>query len=202
MKRPFLADTNLRLLSLILAVALALCLCGCRTTAGTDHDQIVKAAIDLANSYTRLERYEDALSVYDRALLEADDYRLNFNKAVTLSLLGQNSQAAALCADSFDRYPYVIAFKTAQARYLRLAGENTLSRDAYEKVLELNPYDRQTRSQLIEDLISDGENKLAYENALVMWNQGYRDAKTVGYLYSLDESRWETVYRQLNPTGQ
>ena len=65
-------------------------LCACRTTAGTDHDQIVRSSIDLADSYISLSRYDDALAVYDKALSEADDYRLYFNKAITLSLLGQN----------------------------------------------------------------------------------------------------------------
>ena len=172
-------------------------LCACRTTAGTDHDQIVRSSIDLADSYISLSRYDDALAVYDKALSEADDYRLYFNKAITLSLLDQNIEAANLCSECFERYPHIIAFKIAQAKYLRLAGEKALSRNAYAVVLELNPYDRDTRKQLTDDLIEDGENALAYEHALIMWNQGYRDEKTIGYLYKLEPEKWETVFNQI-----
>ena len=164
---------------------------------GSDHDQIVRSAIDLANSYSSLAQYENALDVYDRALAQAEDYRLYYNKALTLSLLEQNTQAAQLCAWGFDNYPSIISFKIAQAEYLRLSGENTQSRNAYAEALELNPYDRKTRSKLIENLIEDGETSLAYENALVLWNQGYRDEQTVEYLYRLDEERWKGVYSQI-----
>ena len=153
-----MADTRRIAFLFVLAIIL---LCGCRSTTGTDHDQIVKASIDLADSYTRLSRYEDALNVYDRALEQAEDYRLYYNKAITLSYLGRNDEAAELCAWGFDNYPHIIAFKTAQAFYLRLAGEKSLSREAYLQALELNPYDRDTRTRLIEDLIQDGETQLA-----------------------------------------
>ena len=173
------------------------CLCACRTTTGTDHDQIVKASIDLADSYVSLSRYEDALSVYDRALGQADDYRLYYNKAIVLSSLGRNLEAARLCSESFERYPDIISFKIAEGNYLRLAGDNSGSYSAYLKELELNPYDRETRVILIDCLIEDGQSQIAYEQALLMWNQGYRDEKGIEYLYTLQPNNWETLYFQI-----
>ncbi len=196
MKRLYWADAK-RLLAALLLVTAVVSLCSCRTTAGTDHDQIVKASIELADLYVRLQRYDDALSVYDRALQEADDYRLYYNKALVLSTLGQNSDAANLCSECFERYPQIISFKIAQARYLRLAGEKSLSRNAYLTALELDPFDRETRAKLIEDLIEDGESDKAYEQALTMWEQGYRDERTIRYLYALEPDKWRNVFHQI-----
>ena len=173
------------------------CLCACRTTTGTDHDQIVKASIDLADSYVSLSRYEDALSVYDRAIEQADDYRLYYNKAIILSDLGRNLEAARLCSESFDRFSDILSFKIGEAKYLRLAGDNSGSYSAYLKALELNPSDRDTRIRLIDNLIEDGQNQMAYDQALLMWNQGYRDEKGIEYLYTLQPNNWEILYFQI-----
>ncbi|MBO6000890.1 MAG: hypothetical protein J6P81_03785 [Spirochaetales bacterium] len=195
MKRRCSADKK-RIALLILITAL-FCLCACRTTTGTDHDQIVKAAINLADSYTSLSRYEDALSVYDRAIEQADDYRLYYNKAIILSSLGRNLEAARLCSESFERFSDIISFKVAEAKYLRLAGDNSGSYSAYLKELELNPYDRETRIRLIDNLIEDGQNQMAYDQAILMWNQGYRDEKGIEYLYTLQPNNWEVLYFQI-----
>ena len=195
MKRRCSAD--FRRIALLILVTAMFCLCACRTTTGTDHDQIVKSAINLADSYVSLSRYEDALSVYDRAIAQADDYRLYYNKAIILSSLGRNLEAARLCSESFERYDHIISFKTAEAKYLRLSGDNSDSYNAYLKVLELNPYDRETRIRFIDNLIEDGQNQIAYEQALTMWNQGYRDEKGIEYLYTLQPNNWETLYFQI-----
>ena len=193
MKRLSLADS--KILSILLILALCLCLCACRTTAGTDHDQIVRSAIDLAGSYIKLSRYEDALDVYNRALEQANDYRLYYNKAIVLSNLGRNMEAAQICGESFEQFPHIIKLKTAQAHYLRLAGATSDSYNAYQHVLELNPYDRDTRMLYIDYLIEDGQKQIAYEQALIMWDQGYRDEKTIGYLYTLQPNSWQNVYK-------
>lgn len=193
MKRLFSADS--RPFAILMILALCLCLCACRTTAGSDHDQIVKSAIDLADSYIRLSRYEDALAVYDRALEQANDYRLYYNKAIVLSNLDRKMDAAKLCAESFEQFPHIIRLKTAQAHYLRLAGATADSYAAYQQALELNPYDRETRMLYIDYLIEDGQKQIAYEQALTMWNQGYRDEETVNYLYTLQPNAWQNVYR-------
>ena len=192
MKRLFSADSKTAFILTILA--LCLCLCACRTTAGTDHDQIVRSAIDLADSYIRLSRYEDALGVYDRALEQANDYRLYYNKAIVLSGMGRNMEAAVLCSESFELFPHVIKLKTAQAYYLRLAGATSDSYNAYRQALELNPYDRDTRKLFIENLIGDGQKQTAYEQALIMWDQGYRDKETMEYLYALQPNAWQNVH--------
>ena len=54
------------------------------------------------------------------------------------------------------------------------------------------------RPSLLElNVLEDGESALAYEHALIMWNQGYRDEKTIGYLYRLEPEKWETVFNQI-----
>lgn len=195
MKRRCLAD--FRRIALLILIPLLFLLCACRTTTGTDHDQIVKASIDLADSYVSLSRYEDALSVYDRAIEQADDYRLYYNKAIVLSALGRNLEAARLCSESFERFDDIISFKIAEAKYLRLAGDNAGSYSAYLTELERNPYDRETRIRLIDDLIGDGQDQMAYDQALLMWNQGYRDEKGIKYLYTLQPDNWEILYYQI-----
>ncbi|MBO4716544.1 MAG: tetratricopeptide repeat protein [Spirochaetales bacterium] len=53
---------------LVMAAISLLCLSSCRTTSGSEHDQIVRTAIDLANTYLEAGQPEKALDVYDRAL--------------------------------------------------------------------------------------------------------------------------------------
>ena len=76
---------------------------------------MVRTSIDLAQAYASTGQYAKALEVYDRALLEADDYRLYYNKAIVLSDLGRNDDAARLCGSSFERYPDIMALKEAEA---------------------------------------------------------------------------------------
>jgi hypothetical protein len=47
----------------------------------------------------------------------------------------------------------------------------------------------------IDYLIEDGQKQIAYEQALIMWDQGYRDEKTIGYLYTLQPNSWQNVYK-------
>ncbi len=180
------------------AIIMAVCLCACRTTSGSEHDQIVRTAIDLADAYVARGMSEEALDVYDRALAQADDYRLYFNKALILTSGSLNDEAVLLCAEAFEKYPYILQFKKLQAYNSRIAGNLEAAGSAYLEVLELNPYDSVTRGQLIETLIEAGQSEKAYEQALILWNQGFSDKQTVGYLYSLKPEVWENVYRQLN----
>lgn len=199
MKRQSSAD-NVFIIAAMLAVAVfSMLFTSCRTTSGSEHDQIVRTAIDLANAYTEVNRLEDALDVYDRALAAADDYRLYFNKALILSGLGRNQDAAQLCADGFEKYPYIIKFKAAQAEFLYTAGDTDLAFEVYNEILDLNPYDTVTRKLLIERLMESGQTASAYDQALILWNHGYRDKDTVGYLYSVQSDVWRSVYNQLNP---
>ncbi|MBO4423957.1 MAG: tetratricopeptide repeat protein [Spirochaetales bacterium] len=184
---------------LVMAAISLLCLSSCRTTSGSEHDQIVRTAIDLANTYLEAGQPEKALDVYDRALEQADDYRLYFNKALILSDIGRNSEAAELCRTSFEKYPHIIAFKKAQAEFLYLSGNTGAAFEAYMEELELNPYDTETRKTLIDRLMESGQSTAAYEQALIMWNQGYKDKDTVTYLYSVRPDIWQNVYTLINP---
>lgn len=181
---------------LLITLTLCVCLCGCRTTTGSDHDQIVRASIDLANSYVELSMYDKAVDVYNRAIEQADDYRLYFNKAIVLSEMGFNTEAALLCQQSFEKYPEIIAFKTAEALYYQLAGELDSSNEAYLQVLELNPYDRDSRIKLIDNLIASKSLDSAYQQTLIMWNQGFRDSKSIEYLYLLEPDTYQVLYNE------
>ncbi len=175
-----------------------LLLCSCRSTSGTDHDQIVTTSIDLAEKYVDKGDYKTALEVYDRALLEADDYRLYYNKSIVLSYMGDYSQAADLCATAFLSYPYILSFKTAQAEYLKALDDGNSANAVYLELLELNPYDRDVRHAYIEFLIKEGRTDEAYSQALCLWNQGYKDKRTVEYLYQLNPTVWRSVYNDFN----
>ena len=177
---------------------MAVCLCACRTTSGSDHDQIVRTAIDLADAYVSQGMPDEALAVYDRALEEADDYRLYFNKALILTTLSRHEESAVLCADAFGKYPHILQFRKLQAYNSLLSGDIEAAESAIQELLLLNPYDSETRSQYIEELIRAGMTGKAYEQAQILWDQGFKDKQTVGYLYSLQPDVWENVYRQLN----
>ena len=43
------------------------------------------------------------------------------------------------------------------------------------QILDLNPYDRASRTELIRSLIAQKKTDEAYSQALILWNQGYRD---------------------------
>ena len=186
MKRLFWVE------SLILVMAL-LCLCACRSTSGTDHDQIVRTSIDLAETYRSQGRPELAVEVYDRALTQADDYRLYYNKALALADQGLYTDATELCAASFERYPYVISFKKAQALFLDLAGDKDGYFDVCLEILELNPYDFDTRTELMEAYSENDMDKEAYDQALILWNQGYMLDTIHQYLEKYNPEYWENI---------
>ena len=170
-----------------------LCLCACRSTSGTDHDQIVRTSIDLAETYRSQGLPELAVEVYDRALTQADDYRLYYNKALALADQGLYPDAAELSSSSFERYPHIIAFKKAQALYLNLAGDRTGFFDVCLEILELNPYDFDTRMELIEAYSDDDMDKEAYDQALILWNQGYMLDSVHQYLVKYNPEYWESI---------
>ena len=170
-----------------------LCLCACRSTSGTDHDQIVRTSIDLAETYRSQGRPELAVEVYDRALTQADDYRLYYNKALALADQKLYTDAAELCAESFERYPYIISFKKAQALFLDLAVDKGGYFDVCLEILELNPYDFDTRMELIEAYSEEDMDKEAYDQALILWNQGYMRDSVYQYLVKNNPGYWENI---------
>ena len=175
-------------LAFMLAVA-AFVLCGCASTASNGNDQIVKAAIELAGEYRSLGRLEDSIGVYDKALERTYDYRLLYNKALTIANLGDFEQAAALCQEGHGSFPYILAFKKAQAKYYIELERWQDAASSYIEVLELDPYYTSTRKALISLYVTNNEPSKAAEQATILWNQGYRTAETVGLMkVSLDPS--------------
>lgn len=175
-------------LAFVLVVA-AFLLCGCASTASNGNDQIVKAAIELAEEYRSLGRLEDSIGVYDKALERTYDYRLLYNKALTIANLGDFEQAAALCQEGHGSFPYILAFKKAQAKYYIELERWQDAASSYIEVLELDPYDTSTRKALISLYVTNNEPSKAAEQATILWNQGYRTAETVGLMkVSLDPS--------------
>lgn len=175
-------------LAVMLAIA-AFLLCGCASTASNGNDQIVKAAIELAEEYRSLGRLEDSIGVYDKALERTYDYRLLYNKALTIAYLGDFEQAAALCQEGHGSFPYILAFKKAQAKYYIELERWQDAASSYIEVLELDPYDTSTRKALISLYVTNNEPSKAAEQATILWNQGYRTAETVGLMkVSLDPS--------------
>ena len=178
-------------LAFVLAVA-AFLLCGCASAsqaASTGNDQIVKAAIELAEEYRSLGHLEEAFNVYDRALERTYDYRLLYNKALAAAYLGDLEKAIELCQEGHESFPHILAFKKAQAKYYIELGSWHEAETSYLEVLELDPYDTSTRKALISLYVTNNEPSKAAEQATILWNQGYRTAETVGLMkVSLDPS--------------
>ena len=170
-----------------------LCLCSCRSTSGNDHDQIVRTSIDLANAYLDQGKPDMAIDAYDRALTQADDYRLYYNKALILAETGNYADAAELSRSSFERYPYIIAFKHAQALYHKLDGNLEAYYDVCLEILELNPYDRDTREELMEAYSEARLYEKAYDQALILWNQGYMTDNIHQYLEKVRPDIWGNI---------
>lgn len=168
-------------LAVMLAIA-AFLLCGCASTASNGNDQIVKAAIELAEEYRSLGRLEDSIGVYDKALERTYDYRLLYNKALTIANLGDFEQAAALCQEGHGSFPYILAFKKAQAKYYIELGSWHEAATSYLEVLELDPYDTSTRKELISLYSTNGESEKVVEQATILWSQGYRTAEILGFM--------------------
>jgi len=164
-------------------------LVGCSTTKAQsknlstdDVTQIVSSSIDLANEYCNLGMYEDALTVYDKALDNVNDYRLIYNKALVLAYMERYDEAIELCKESFKLFPYVISFKKAQAFFYEKLGNLDLAYFTYDEILELNPYDKETRFALIELYSNNEEFEKAREQAEILWNQGYKTLKVLDVL--------------------
>ena len=174
-------------------MALLLCLCSCRSTSGTEHDQIVRTAIDLAETYRSQGLPSKAVEVYDRALTQADDYRLYYNKALALAEMGLYADASQLCSESFVRYPYVMSFKKAQAKCLEAAGDRSGYYAVCLEILELNHYDFDTRSELMEAYSENDMAEEAYEQAMILWNQGYMYDGIHQYLVKYNPEYWGNI---------
>lgn len=160
-------------------------LSGCATTDDSkddDRTQIAKASIDLADEYFDRGMYDEALGVYDRALDEVDDHRLLYNKALVLIRMERFDDALAVLEKGTVDFPHVLLFRTTQAQLYSRQGNTDAAREIYIEVLAMNPYDVGTRKEFIALLVEDGDLDAAHEQALILWNQGYRTKENLGLL--------------------
>ena len=153
-------------------------LIGCSSTKlqsnNISNDEVVSSAIELATEYCNRKMYKEALEVYNKALTETNDYKFLYNKALVLAYLGLYEEAVSLCQDSFENYPYVISFKKAQAIFYEKMNNWDKVYSIYNEILNLNPYDTETRNKLIKIYSNNGEEEKAIEQATILWNQGYK----------------------------
>lgn len=167
-----------------LMLSMSVLLSGCATAESTDDDrtQIAKASIELADEYFDRGMYDEALWVYDRALDEVDDNRLLYNKALVLIQMERFDDALAVLEKGTVDFPHVLLFRTTQAQLYSRQGNTDAARGIYIEVLGMNPYDVGTRKEFIALLVEDGDLDAAHEQALILWNQGYRTKENLGLL--------------------
>ncbi len=174
------------LVEIFILLSIIFILTGCSTISKADvSEQFIKTTIDSANDYISKGEYDLALEVYNTALQTVSDYRLIYNKAIVLAYLGQYSTAIKTCQEGFEQYNYIIAFKTAQAYYYSLDSNKEKACETYLEVLDLNPYDTTTRSTLISLYKELGLYNQALEQALIMWNQGYKTSSNLSLIKEL-----------------
>lgn len=186
MKKRFSVEFAVLILLMVLSVS-------CRT-AESNANEILKSSIDLASAYASAGQYDKAVNVYDRAYAQLRDYRILYNKAMTLAACKNYSEAVLVCRQGIDSYPMVMAFRTALVSFLETEGKFDECRSEILAMLELDPYNTVQRKHLIELFLQDGDTQQAYEHAQILWNQGIMDAETVSALYQGDEERWGALY--------
>lgn len=160
----------------LIFIALAF-FCGCTTKVASSNEsnQIISTAIELATEYCDRKQFDKALDVYNKALNEIHDYKLIYNKALVLSYMGRFEDAILLCEQGSNEFPYILAFKKAQAQYyIRLENLDEACK-IYLDILELNPYDTETRKSLIEIYTQSGNKEQAHDQAQILWDQGYKN---------------------------
>jgi len=168
LKRRF--SVELIALFLILSVFVS-----CRT-ADSNANEILKSSIDLATAYAKAGEYDKAIDVYDRAWSQLEDYRLLYNKAMTLAACGRYSQAIIVCREGVQRFPMIMAFRTALASFLETDSS------VFEEILELDPYNSAIRLKLMNMLYEGGDIERARYHASFLWDQGTINADTTKVL--------------------
>ncbi len=147
----------------------------CRT-ADTNANEILKASIDLATEYSKAGEYDKAIDVYDRAWSQLEDYRILYNKAMTLAACGRYSQAIIVCREGVEKFPMIMAFRTA------LASFSDTDTTVLEEILELDPYNSVIRLKLMNILYENGDIERAKYHASILWDQGTINADTAKVL--------------------
>ena len=164
MKRRFSAELIALFLILVVFVS-------CRT-ADSNANEILKSSIDLASAYAKAGDYEMAVDVYDRAWSQLEDYRILYNKAMTVAASGRYPQAINICQEGIDRFPSIMAFRTALVSFLETEGRINDCCRAIEKILTIDPYNSVLRIKLMNMLYGKGDIQRAEYHASVLWDQG------------------------------
>ena len=183
MKRRFGVELTALILILLAFVS-------CRT-ADSNANEILKSSIDLATAYAKEGRYDEAIDVYDRAWSQLADYRILYNKAMTLAACGRYPQAIVACRDGVGRFPEIMAFRTALASFLETEGRINECCKVLEEILVLDPYNSTLRLKLMNMLYEKEDTVRAKYHAEVLWNQGTINADTAKVL------EYEALYKIL-----
>jgi len=164
LKRRFWVELTALILILLAFVS-------CRT-ADSNANEILKSSIDLATAYAKAGDYDSAIDVYDRAWSQLEDYRILYNKALTLAADGRYPQAIEVCRKGIDKYPSIMAFRTALVSFLETEGRINECCRELEMILELDPYNSTLRLKLMNLLYEKGDTIKAKYHASVLWDQG------------------------------
>ena len=167
MKRRFSAELIAIFLILLVFVS-------CRT-ADSNANEILKSSIDLASAYAKAGEYDKAIDVYDRAWSQLADYRILYNKAMTIAASGRYPLAINTCQEGIDRFPSIMAFRTALVSFLEIEGRVNDCCRAIEKILTIDPYNYAMRIKLMNMLYEKGDVLKAKHHASVLWEQGKVD---------------------------
>lgn len=181
----------------VMALCMALSLLSCRTSSGTDHDQIVKSAIDLAQTYNAMQEYDRALAVYDKALSQARDYRLYYNYALTLAHSGQCNEAMDFLESSYSEFPEKVEFLRAKAVLQKETGDLEGALDSLSRILEKCEDESEKKAlslEIIELLIKTDQSESAYEKALALWDQGIMEKDVIEVLFLIEPQKWQNTY--------
>ena len=184
MKRRFWVELSALILILLAFVS-------CRT-ADSNANEILKSSIDLATAYAKAGDYDSAIDVYDRAWSQLEDYRILYNKAMTLAAAGRYPQAIGICREGIEKFPSIMAFRTALASFLETGGMIDECCTELEEILVLDPYNSTLRLKLMNLLHEKGNTLRAKFHAEVLWNQGTINKDTVKVL------EYEALYEILN----
>lgn len=178
-------------------ILIILLFASCATSyTSQEQTEIVSLAIQLADKQVASEDYDSALETYSQALEAVQDYRLIYNKAIVLDLSNKSYEAAKLCFDASEKYPkQEEMFLSAAGKLFTKSNSYKQAKNVYEKLIELNPKDKEYRYQLAETLINLREEEQAYEVVLSLWNEKNLDFRTASLLYQLKPKEWKVVYQ-------
>ncbi|MCR5761513.1 MAG: hypothetical protein K6F82_05935 [Sphaerochaetaceae bacterium] len=178
-------------------VLILITLVSCSTITTKEQDQIKNSALLLGETYRASGQYSEALNVYNLALDEVSDYRLNYNKAATLALLERYDEALEFCRYSFSLYPEIISFKQLELSILKIHGSTDSVILCSQEILQMDPADTDTALYLMQLYTESEMTSEAYLLAVDLFRRGITDNSVLTVLYEYDSASWEEVYNLL-----